>query len=56
MSKINNPTAVMFLHVLCNVSFDKGIVPTSLGKRIINPIPKSTPADPTDPLSHRGIR
>ena len=38
-----------------NVCFDKGIVPSSWSKCIIKPIPKSSTADPRDPLSYRGI-
>ena len=50
-----NDASVSFLHVLFNVCFDKGMVPSSWGKCIINPIPKSSTADPRDPLSYRGI-
>ena len=50
-----NVTSVSFLHVLFNVCFDKGIVPSAWSKCIINPIPKSSTTDPRDPLSYRGI-
>ena len=50
-----NVTSVSFLHILFNVCFDKGIVPSAWSKCIINPIPKSSTTDPRDPLSYRGI-
>lgn len=52
---LKNDTTVYFLHVLFNVIFDSGVVPGIWGKCIINPIPKSSSADPRDPLSYRGI-
>ena len=52
---LKNDTAVAFLHVLFNICFDNGIVPSEWGKCIINPIPKSSTADRRDPLSYRGI-
>ena len=52
---LRNDTAVAFLHVLFNICFDNGIVPSEWGKCIINPIPKSSTADRRDPLSYRGI-
>ena len=50
-----NDTSVSFLHVLFNICFDKGIIPSLWNKCIINPIPKSSTTDPRDPLSYRGI-
>ena len=50
-----NATSVSFLHVLFNVCFEKGIVPSEWGRCIINPIPKSSTTDPRDPMSYRGI-
>ena len=50
-----NVTSVSFLHILFNVCFDKGIVPSAWSKCIINPNPKSSTTDPRDPLSYRGI-
>ena len=50
-----NDTAVYFLHVLVNLCFNNGIVPSIWGKCVINPIPKSSTLDPRDPLSYRGI-
>ena len=52
---LKNDTAVSFLHVLFNICFDNGIVPSEWGKCIINPIPKSSTTDKRDPLSYRGI-
>ena len=52
---LKNDTAVAFLHVLFNICFDNGIVPSEWGKCIINPIPKSSTADRRDTLSYRGI-
>ena len=50
-----NDTSISFLHVLFNVCFDKGIIPSMWNKCIISPIPKSSTTDPRDPLSYRGI-
>ena len=50
-----NDMSVSFLHIFVNVCFDKGIVPSPWSKCITNPIPKSSTADPRDPLSYRGI-
>ena len=52
---LKNDTAVSFRHVLFNICFDNGIVPSEWGKCIINPIPKSSTSDRRDPLSFRGI-
>ena len=52
---LKNDATVSFLHALFNVCFDKGIVPSIWSKCIIKPIPKSSTADPRDPLSYRGI-
>ena len=52
---LKNDTAVSFLHVLFNICFDNGIVPSEWGKCIINPIPKSSTSDRRDPLSFRGL-
>ena len=50
-----NDTSASFLHVLFNICFEKGIIPSSWNKCIINPIPKSSTNDPRDPMSYRGI-
>ena len=50
-----NDCSVSFLHILFNVCFTTGVIPTEWGKGIINPIPKSNTSDPRDPLSYRGI-
>ena len=50
-----NDTSVSFLHVLFNICFDRGIIPSLWNKCIINPIPKSSTTDPRDPLSYRDI-
>ncbi|MES9880125.1 MAG: reverse transcriptase family protein [Sedimenticola sp.] len=50
-----NDTAISFLHILFNVCFSTGTIPTDWGKGIINPIPKSSTNDPRDPMSYRGI-
>ena len=52
---LKNDSAILFLHVLFNICFDKGTIPSEWGKCIINPIPKSSTSDPRDPLSYRGI-
>ena len=52
---LHNDYIIYFLHILFNVCFNKGIVPSEWGKCIINPIPKSSSMDPRDPLSYRGI-
>ena len=52
---LSNDASVNFLHVLFNVCFNKGVVPTIWGKCVIKPIPKSSSTDPRDPLSYRGI-
>ena len=50
-----NNTSVSVLHILFNVCYSTGIIPTAWGKGIVNPIPKSATNDPRDPLSYRGI-
>ena len=52
---LKNDISVSFLHVLFNICFVTGIVPSVWNKSIINPIPKSSQSDPRDPLSYRGI-
>jgi len=52
---LKNDVAIAFLHVLFNVCFNKGLVPTMWGKCIINPIPKASMPDARDPLAYRGI-
>ena len=52
---LKNDTAVSFLHILYNICFDNGTVPSYWGNCIINPIPKSSTSDKRDPLSYRGI-
>ena len=52
---LKNDRATSFLHVLFNVCFEKGCIPSDWGKGIINPIPKSSTMDSRDPLSYRGI-
>jgi hypothetical protein len=52
---IKNDTAVLFLHVLFNICFSNGTVPSSWGKCVINPIPKTGTQDSRNPLSYRGI-
>ena len=37
---LKNDSAISFLHILFNVCFEKGVIPSNWGKRIINPIPK----------------
>ena len=51
-----NDTSVSFLHILFNICFDNGFMPSDWGKCIINPIPKSSTSDKRGPLSYRGIR
>ena len=50
-----NNTSVSVLHILFNVCYSTGIIPTAWGKGIVNPIPKSATNDPRDPLSYRGM-
>ena len=52
---VKNDSAVLYMHTLFNVCFNKSIVPSIWNKCIINPIPKSSATDPRDPLSYRGI-
>ena len=52
---LKNDTSVSFLHVLFNICFESGFVPSVWSKSIINPISKSSQSDPRDPLSYRGI-
>ena len=52
---LKNDSAISFLHILFNVCFEKGVILSDGGKGIINPIPKSSTADPPDPLSYHGI-
>jgi len=52
---LKNDASIAFVHVLLNVCFSSGLVPSEWGKGIINPIPKSSTADLRDPLSYRGI-
>ena len=52
---LNNDVFIYFLHTLFNVCFNKDVVPAIWGKCVIKPIPKSSSADPRDPLSYRGI-
>ena len=53
--EFRNTTSVSVLHILFNVCYSTGIIPTDWGKGIVNPIPKSATNDPLDPLSYRGI-
>ena len=50
-----NDTAISCLHILFNVCFRTGNIPTEWGKGIINLIPKSNSNDQRVPLSYRGI-
>ena len=50
-----NDTSVSILHVLFNVCFTTGCIPSEWGKGIVNPIPKSANNDSRDPMSYRGI-
>ena len=43
------------MHILFNVCFTTGCIPSEWGKGIVNPIPKSANNDPRDPMSYRGI-
>ena len=52
---LKNETAISSLHILYNVVFTEGTIPTEWGKGVINPIPKSSTTDPRDPLQYRGI-
>ena len=52
---LRNDNLGFYLHVLFNVYFDKGIIPSMWNKCIISPIPKSSTTDPRDPLLYRGI-
>ena len=49
---LKNDTSVCFLHVLFNICFETGCVPSEWGKHIINPLPKTGSVDPRDPLSY----
>ena len=50
-----NTSLISALHTLFNMCFKYGKIPSEWGKSIIIPIPKSSTADPRDPLSYRGI-
>ena len=50
-----NDSSISFLHILFNICYEKGIIPSLWSKCIISPIPKSSTTDPRDPLSYRGI-
>lgn len=52
---LNNDVSVAFLHVLFNVCFSSGTMPSIWGKCVINPIPKTSSIDPCDSLSYRSI-
>ena len=52
---LKNDRAISILHVLYNVVFTEGIIPSEWGESVINPIPKSSTNDPRDPLQYRGI-
>ena len=52
---LQNDMSVSFLHILFNICFDTGVIPSDWGKCVINPIPKSCTSDRRDPLSYRGI-
>ena len=40
---LKNDRAISFLHILFNVFFEKGCIPSDWGKGIINPIPNQVP-------------
>ena len=46
---LKNGTAISFLHILYNVCFTTGTIPSEWGRGIINP--KSSTTDPRDPYS-----
>ncbi|CAG2215607.1 unnamed protein product [Mytilus edulis] len=50
-----NPTALNALIRVFNICYNSGKVPAMWNKCIITPIPKSSTADPRDPMSYRGI-
>ena len=52
---LKNESAAIVLARLFNVCFKYGIIPDVWKKGIICPVPKSSTADPRDPLSYRGI-
>ena len=52
---LRNVPSVSFLHIIFNICFEKGTVPSLWSKCIISPIPKSSTTDPRNPLSYRGI-
>ena len=51
--KCDNLLDTLLVHF--NKSFTTSIIPTAWKQGIINPIPKSTTTDHTDPLNYRGI-
>ncbi len=51
----NNSRFTVTLHKLCNICFNNSYIPKMWSQTIIHPIPKSSSADPRDPLSYRGI-
>lgn len=52
---LKNDTAISCLHILFNICFRTGKIPSDWGRGIINPIPKSNTTDPRDPSTYRGI-
>ncbi|CAG2258040.1 unnamed protein product [Mytilus edulis] len=50
-----NQTALLALTRIFNICFDSGKIPALWSKGIITPIPKSSTADPRDPMAYRGI-
>ena len=53
---LKNYTTVLALTKLFNFCFDRGIIPTTWSRGLINPIPKSASSDPRVPLNYRGYQ
>lgn len=45
---LKNDVSIAFLHVLFNMCFSNGTMPSIWGKYVINPIPKASSSDPRD--------
>lgn len=52
---LQSDNCIYFLYMLFNNCFETGVIPSSWGYGIINPIQKSNCDDPRDPACYRGI-
>ena len=52
---LKNDTMISVVHILLNICFSTGKIPSEWGQGVIYPIVKPGTTDPRDPLSYRGI-